>query len=148
MQLGNSLTTTYVYGTVQSRSDARDKAEIRDTILGLDFINAIRPVDYKWDMRDDYFTLENQVNASGETTTTLTPIPRDGSKIRSRFHHGFIAQEIKATCDALNIDFGGYQDHSIKGGNDVLSIGYDELIGPLVKAIQELTARVKELEKS
>ncbi|ENC2088460.1 hypothetical protein ABMR51_004781, partial [Escherichia coli] len=33
VQLGNSSTTTYVYGTVQNRSDARDKTDIRDTLL-------------------------------------------------------------------------------------------------------------------
>jgi len=54
VQLGNSATTTYAYGTVQNRSDLRDKAEVRDTVLGLDFINELRPVDYKWDMREDY----------------------------------------------------------------------------------------------
>ena len=47
VQLGNSDTTTYVYGTVQDRSDLRDKADVRDTILGLDFITALRPVDYR-----------------------------------------------------------------------------------------------------
>lgn len=46
------------------------------------------------------------------------------------------------------IDFGGYQDHSINGGDDVLSIGYEELISPLIKAVQELTARVEALEAS
>jgi hypothetical protein len=42
--------------------------------------------------------------------------------------------------DAMGVDFGGYQDHKINGGEDVLSIGYDEMIAPLVKAIQELKA--------
>jgi hypothetical protein len=48
--------------------------------------------------------------------------------------------------DAAGIDFGGYQDHAINGGVDVLSIGYAELIAPLVKAVQELSARVAQLE--
>ena len=38
------------------------------------------------------------------------------------------------------MDFGGYQDHSIKGGDAVLTIGYEELVAPLIKAIQELKA--------
>ena len=125
VQLGNSDTTTYVYGTVQNRSDLRDKADVRDTELGLEFIEALRPVDYRWDMRDDY---EN-----GE---------RDGSKKRSRFHHGVIAQEVQA----LDVDFGGLQDHSVNGGDDVLTVGYDEFVAPLIKAVQELSARVRELE--
>jgi hypothetical protein len=43
------------------------------------------------------------------------------------------------------IDFGGYQDHRVKGGDDVLSLGYEELIAPLIKAVQELAARNDEL---
>ena len=48
--------------------------------------------------------------------------------------------------DELNIDFGGYQDHKVNNGADRLTIGYDELISPMIKAIQELSARVKQLE--
>ena len=135
VQIGNSATTTYVYGTVQNRSDARDKADVRDTVLGLDFINSLRPVDYKWDMREDYIeTLEDG---------TVIKHEKDGSKKRLRYHHGFIAQEV----GALKYDFGGYQDHSLNGGCDVLSIGYDEFIAPLVKAVQELSKEVEELKK-
>jgi hypothetical protein len=76
----------------------------------------------------------------------LANITHDGSKKRNRFHHGLIAQEVKAALDAKGIDFGGFQDHSVKGGDDVLSIGYIELIAPMLKAIQELSAKVAELE--
>lgn len=34
IQLGNSLTTTYTYGAVINRSDARDKTDVRDSVLG------------------------------------------------------------------------------------------------------------------
>jgi len=152
VQLGSSTTTTYVYGTVQNRSDIRDKADVRDTQLGLGFINALRPVDYKWDARDDYKparpedTTDKAAMAAWVEACNLSNITHDGSKKRSRYHHGLIAQEVKAVLDAQGIDFGGYQDHSVKDGQDVLTIGYDELIAPLIKAIQELTARVQELE--
>jgi len=129
VQLGNSSTTTYVYGTVQNRSDLRDKADVRDSVLGLEFINALRPVDFKWDLREDY---------KGAV--------KDGSKTRSRYHHGLIAQEVKSVCQASGVDFGGFQDHSFNGGQDVLSIGYDELIAPLIKAIQQLSAEIAALK--
>lgn len=129
VQLGDSATTTYVYGTVQNRSDARDKADIKDTELGLSFIESLRPVDYRWDMREDY-------KKEGES---LANVVKDGSKKRNRFHHGFIAQELPS-------DFGGVQDHKTGGGDDVMSVGYDEFIAPMVKAIQELSAKLKELE--
>jgi len=152
IQLGDSATTTYVYGTVQNRSDLRDKADVRDTQLGLAFVNALRPVDYKLDMRDDYKParpddVENaEAMAAWREASKIENLTHDGSKKRSRFHHGLIAQEVKAVLDAQGIDFGGFQDHKIAGGNDVLTIGYDELIAPLIKSIQELTARIAQLE--
>jgi hypothetical protein len=152
VQLGDSSTTTYAYGAVQNRSDIRDKADVRDTQLGLGFINALRPVDYKLDMRDDYKPpmpedlTDKEAMAAWAEACNLSNITHDGSKKRNRFHHGLIAQEVKAVLDAQGIDFGGYQDHKVKDGQDVLTIGYDELIAPLIKAIQELTARVQALE--
>lgn len=164
VQLGDSATTTYYYA-IAARSDLRDKTDVRDTQLGLGFINALRPVDYKWDMRDDYKPPMPEIPTDTEDpeyetalaeykiakaawveACDLSNITHDGSKKRNRYHHGLIAQEVKAVLDAQGIDFGGYQDHKVKDGQDVLTIGYDELIAPLIKAIQELTARVKELE--
>ena len=44
------------------------------------------------------------------------------------------------------VDFGGFQDHSVNGGDDVLTIGYSELIGPMLKSIQELLAIARSIE--
>ena len=162
VQLGDAATTTYVYGTVQNRSDIRDKADIRDTVLGLDFIQSLRPVDYRWDMREDYKPERPDIEIPAESdenyeelkaeydlvmeewleSCKLENIVRDGSKIRSRYHQGFIAQEVLA----LEVEFGGIQDHKLKGGDDVLSIGYDEIIAPLVKAVQEQQAMIEVLK--
>jgi hypothetical protein len=154
VQLGDSATTTYAYGAVANRSDIRDKADVRDTTLGLDFIMALRPVDFKWDLREDYKTTpppplppeatkEEKANYRLQLQecaqlNNINNLVHDGTHKRTRYHHGLIAQEVKQVLDAKGIDFGGYQDHSIKGGKDVLSIGYDELVAPLIKAIQEL----------
>lgn len=176
VQLGDSLTTTYAWGAVQNRSDERDKADIRPTTLGLDFIAALNPVDFKWDIREDYRTpppvaptppqgtekdptYKEQLDAynvameayrieidAWKTASSHSNIIRDGSKKRNRYHHGLIAQQVKDVMDEHGIDFGGYQDHSVKGGNDVLSIGYEELIGPMIKAIQELKKEIEVLK--
>jgi len=147
VQVGNSSTTTFAYGAVQNRSDLRDKSDVRDTTLGLDFILALRPVDFRWDMREDYRP-EPTYDHSGAPIPSkpLAEITHDGSKKRSRYHHGLIAQEVRDLMQSKGIDFGGYQDHSVKGGDDVLSIGYIELIGPLIKSVQELSARIEKLE--
>lgn len=149
VQLGNSGTTTYVYGTVQNRSDERDKADVTDTVLGLDFILTLRPVDYKLDMREDYKTpmpTDPAEMPAWIEANKLSNIVRDGSKKRTRKHHGFLAGEVKAAADMLGVDFGGYQDHSINGGEDVKSLGYDELIAPMVKAMHELKAEIEALK--
>lgn len=130
IQLGGVNTTPYAYAELQIRSDERDKTDIRDTVLGLDFINALRPVDFKWNVRECY---EDRDNSSRE-------------HMGVRYHHGLIAQDIEKLISETGIDFGGYQDHTINGGCDVKSIGYGELIAPMIKAIQELTERVHELE--
>lgn len=192
VQLGNSSTTTYAYGAVQDRSDERDKTDISDSELGLNFILALRPVEFRWDYREDYTTQEpdgedieiikravtvvdgeariekfqifdpsdnelmlaEEARKSGEDITILRSPrfkavhhERDGSKKRTRKHQGLIAQEVKAVMEELGVDFGGYQDHSIKGGQDVLSLGYQELIPVLIKAIQELATLIRLSDK-
>ena len=146
VQLGDAATTTYAYGAVQNRSDERDKADIKNTEIGLEFIKQLRPVDYRWNYREDYketVTIENEDGTRQKQTITHE---NDGSKKRTRFHHGLIAQEVKQVADTLGVDFGGYQDHKIAGGEDVLSIGYMELIAPMIKAIQQLNAKIELLE--
>jgi hypothetical protein len=138
--LGTSSDTTYTKGgTVSTISDQRDKTDIRDASLGLDFINKITPREYRFDMREDYFDYN-------EETEKLDPVTRDGSRSGTRFHQGVIAQEVKGVMDNLGVDFAGYKDMKINGGDDLLAIEYSAFITPLIKAIQELTARVEQLE--
>lgn len=169
---------TAVVSQVGSWSDERDKADIRDTVLGLDFIKELRPVDYKWDYREDYRPeapasvnkpAELKEDASDEEKAKYAEelaaynaykvkldkwledckwsnLVHNGTHKRTRFHHGLIAQEVKAVIQKTGVDFGGFQDHTIKGGDAVMTIGYTELIGPLIKAVQELSAKVAELE--
>lgn len=104
-----------------STSDERDKTDIRPTTLGLDFIYNIHPVEYRWAKR-------------GEST--------EGT----RFHQGVIAQQVKEAADALGTDFAGYIDQKVKGGPDKLMVRYDEFIGPMILAIQELSDKIDRLE--
>ena len=161
IRIGNSSVTSVTCQT-NAWSDERDKTEIRDTILGLDFIKSLRPVDYKWDFREDYRELPPESPAIDATEneiakykqdlekwredSQLKNLVRDGSKKRTRFHHGLIAQEVKTLIESTGVDFGGFQDSTIKGGDDVMTIGYQELIAPMIKAIQELSAKVAILE--
>jgi Protein of unknown function (DUF2793)/Chaperone of endosialidase len=149
VQLGNNTTTVYAYGAVQNRSDPRDKADMRPTQLGLDFILALQPVDFRWDYRDAYFdpTQSAKHDSEIEQGSSRECQQPDGTKKRNRFHHGLNAEQVYDAMKALGVDFGGYQDHKLQGGADVKTIGYSELIGPLIKAVQELNNRILVLEK-
>ena len=174
VSLGDSNTTVYTQsGSVSSRSDLRDKADVRDTILGLDFITALRPVDYRWDQREDYkpdaptrpeplnndateqeieaheLALSQYENDHAEWLIAVKHenLMHDGTHTRNRYHHGIIAQEIAGVIAESGVDFGGYQDHKVNGGEDVLTIAYSELIGPLVKALQEVNQKFDALKE-
>lgn len=115
VQLGSADSTVYAHKEIQQRSDRRDKNSIRETRLGLDFVNNLKPVDYKY----------NNSNSD-------------------RYHHGFIAQDL----EALNNEgyaFGGIDNPKYTGGEDVYSVGYTEIIAPLVKSVQELSEENKDL---
>ncbi|MGH2617751.1 MAG: tail fiber domain-containing protein [Thermomicrobiales bacterium] len=159
--LGGPGTTSHAHAPLQVPSDRRDKADVRDTVLGLEFITALRPVDYRWDARLDYRPAPPEAPAADASAaervayqrklaawaeaSRLGNLTHDGSKRRTRFHHGLIAQEVAELIGRTGVDFGGYQDHTVNGGGDVLTLGYDELIAPLVKAVQELAARNEDL---
>lgn len=144
---------------VVESSDERLKENITDTSMGLSFINALRPVSYK------FKDIEHQTEMVG-FPATRTVINDDGEeveesfteeretlvhpgKVHTRHHQGLIAQEVKAVLDDMGIDavdFGGFVDANVSGGADKMALRYRQFIGPLIKAVQELTARITELE--
>jgi hypothetical protein len=60
-------------------------------------------------------------------------------------HHGVSAQQVQSIIAETGIDFGGFKDGKVKGGSDQLGINYSEFIAPLIKSVQELTQKNKEL---
>jgi hypothetical protein len=120
--------------TIQS-SDERKKTSISDSSLGLSFLNQLRPVEYKW---KDY--TDDTVEVHGEKS----PIEHKFT----RKHFGLIAQEVKTVLDNNSIDtkdFAGYVHDSDK---DTYGIRYTEFVGVLIKAVQELSAKVEALENA
>jgi hypothetical protein len=116
-------------GTINT-SDANSKTDIVDSNLGLDFINALRPVSYKWIIGQNSVVPADE---SGTLPAIATPIPG------VRPHYGFIAQEVKAAMG--DNDFAGY----IEPEEGPLGLRYSEFIAPMAKAIQELSAKVDAL---
>ena len=108
--------------TIQT-SDLRMKENIQPTKLGLDFINDLNPITYKWKKKK-----EDKIDAT---------------------HYGIIAQEVVETLKDYGItsleDFAGI--HNDGHGEAHYGARYTEFIPILMKAIQELSAEIKELKE-
>ena len=138
VQLGNTSITVYAQKALVVRSDARDKLDIEDSPLGLNFIMKLRPRKYRMNSRESYF------EQGKERDFTAT---NDGSKAGKRPHYGLVAQEVKEAMNELNVDFAGDLDSKIDGGEDVLSLGYAEFIAPMIKAIQQQQQMIEQQQQ-
>lgn len=132
-QVGYNATTKEICRTGSTfLSDERLKVDIVDTTLGLDFVKKLRPVSFKWKDRA-FQTLEGVANPQN-------PGVRD--------HQGFIAQQVKSVLDSLGID-SAIHVHTNEPGNeyhDIHGVRKEELIAPLVKAIQEQNEEIQTLK--
>jgi hypothetical protein len=100
-------------------SDARDKKDIEDLELGLDFVTKLKPRKFKWDLRNS--NVDKNKKASG-----------------------FIAQEVKEVLDEVNADYTGIVDTN---DPEQYTVSQANIIPMLVKAIQELKAEIELLKQ-
>jgi hypothetical protein len=117
----NGVHTTWynpAASTTWTSSDKRLKTDITESELGLDFILSLRPVSYRW----------KRTNADG----TKRP--------SSRKSLGFIAQDVMGLIDNNKfrlVDDPTIDDPNINESASHLSLAYQDLLAPLVKAIQD-----------
>ncbi|MEM6699596.1 MAG: tail fiber domain-containing protein, partial [Bacteroidota bacterium] len=130
--LGNSSIAS-IGGVVNwtATSDGRFKKNVKENVIGLDFINQLRPVTYHYDAKK----LHTQ---KGFETETLADALAEKEQIR---YSGFIAQEVEAAAKQLDYDFSGVDVPQYEGG--IYGLRYAEFVVPLVKAVQELSAENK-----
>jgi hypothetical protein len=132
--LSNRWSAVYAGNGVIQTSDSRMKNTITalPSALGLSFIDSLNPVSFKWN---------DTINEG------MTPI------VHTRTHLGLIAQEVKTaievaghtlqTTDIIDNDY--LLDNTQA---DRYAIRMHALIAPLIKAVQELSARVVALEST
>ena len=121
-------------GTIDT-SDLNRKTAIEDTDLGLDFVEKLRPVSYKF---KDYTAQQETEDAAGNAITV------DVEKTFVRRHYGLIAQEIETVLAGK--DCAALIKSPKEGGGHDYGLRYTQLIAPLIKAVQELSAKIKILE--
>lgn len=118
IRLGNaSITSISSYAPLSVTSDRRYKELIKSIPFGLEFIKKLNPVEYV----------------------------RKNSSLKNK-EWGLIAQELQATLASM-----GYMNAAIVHADDskekMLSVRYTELIAPIIKSIQELSAENKRLKE-
>ena len=104
--------------SITALSDRRDKTDINTLDLGLDFINSLKPVKFKWDSREG--------------------IAKDGT-----YEAGFIAQDFQQVQQDNDADYLGLV---MDNNPDKLEATPGKLIPILVKAIQELKQEIELLK--
>ncbi len=120
-------------------SDERLKDNIQTDNLGLDFINELRTVTYNWKASDKVDTsLPGYIDAD---TTNFDKLCKDTSVTMN----GLIAQEVKAALDKVGADASKYAVWSTDD-DGIQRISESSFVMPLIKAVQELSAKVKALE--
>ena len=130
---GNKVTNDFDTDANWSRSsDERLKKNITDQTLGLDFINDLRTVKYNW-------KASNELDSSDSQLAHLyKENPADNEMNTNATMHNFIAQEVKAALDTAGVsNFAGWKEDE-KG---VQQVSREMFVIPLVKAIQELSAK-------
>jgi hypothetical protein len=114
-------------------SDERIKKDIKtNEDCGLNFINDLRTVTFKR-------------RAPSELPEDFKDYDADNHEPKHKEKlYGMIAQEVKTALDKHNItDFGGWE----KDADGMQRLSQEMFVYPLIKAVQELSAKVTELEK-
>ena len=136
---GNStLDSAIAFGatSVTAPSDERMKEDIQDSTAGLDFINDLRPITFKWRMEKDI------------PEELITHVPDSEKRFKNdKINHGFIAQEVKEVIDSHSEIKDGFDMWSEDEKDGRQRVGPGSLIPMLTKAVQELSQQVEDLKK-
>ena len=111
-------------------SDVRLKNNITNSTLGLNFINDLRPVTYTW-------------KPSNELPTDFPMYQEENGRDIETIMTGLIAQEVKTAIDTSGVSrFGGWGEDN----DGIQQIRAQAFVYPLIKAIQELSAKLDAAE--
>lgn len=113
--------------SIISHSDSRDKKNIQELSLGIDFITKLKPRQFNWDKREWY-----DENIS------------DGSRMNEAPIAGFIAQELDLAQTTAGAE---WLNLVLKDNPEKWEATYGNLLPVMIKAIQELKEENDELKK-
>lgn len=126
---GNHHTDIFGQNAYTTVSDETQKQDIMDADLGLEFILSLKPKKYKWKS-----TKKEVVGDDGKNTLV------EKNDDEKRYHYGLLAGDVKSALGQK--DFAGYVD----AGEEGKALRYGEFTAPIIKAIQELSQQVNQLQ--
>jgi len=126
-------------------SDGRYKKNIKEDVKGLSFINSLRPITYTVDINslNAYYDKGRKHDSAYEKMKA--DMQRSGDQAAKIVYNGFIAQDVEAAAKKLNYEFSGVDKP--KTEDALYGLRYAEFVVPLVKAVQELSAKNDDLQK-
>lgn len=135
--LGNASITSIkaAVTSITAISDGRFKKNIKEDVMGLDFIRLLRPVTYNLDV-----TGMNKFLHVASDEAQQSGIAAKEKVVQT----GFIAQEVEKAANEIGYNFSGVDKPQSQ--DDFYGIRYAEFVVPLVKAVQELDEKTKEVE--
>lgn len=127
VRIGNNFIASIGgYRAWTNLSDGRFKKEVKENVLGLEFINNLRPVSYYVD--NDAVSDFLGIDYPEERKTNT----------KKSYQTGFIAQEVEATTKELGFEhFSGVD--APQNEQSHYGLRYAEFVVPLVKSVQELS---------
>jgi hypothetical protein len=144
--LGNSTyrwATVFATSSTINTSDEREKTNIEDSDLGLDFVKTLRPVSYRFVNRGEGSPI---LDEDGNPVLDSNDKPMYTVNPGVRYHYGLIAQEVKTAIDNSTA-----KDAAIwtlgDDENQTQGLRYEELVAPLIKSVQELSQQVADLQE-
>lgn len=140
-RIGNSATWSIGgYAGWSNFSDGRFKKDIKENVIGLDFIMKLRPVTYHLDVTQ--LSKQLQENHGEEWDQQMQTAITEKEKI---VFTGFVAQEVEKAANETGFDFNGLDKP--KNANGFYALRYAEFVVPLVKAMQEQQQVIQDLQK-
>jgi len=133
-------------------SDGRYKQNIKQNVPGLAFINKLNPITYTLDVNGIETKLHsNQKQFSSPdgkllSALAMSPVMKEAMNEKSKVvYTGFVAQDVEKAAKEIGYDFSGV-DKPKDDQQSFYGLRYGDFVVPLVKAVQELSAKNDELE--
>ena len=142
MVIGNSSVTS-IGGFVNwsNLSDGRVKKNIKQNVPGLAFIDKLQPITYNLDLdaADKIIDRPAMKDKDGKVVQPTEEEIQARQAKEQIIYTGFVAQDVEKAAQSLNYDFSGVDKPD--NANTLYGLRYSDFVVPLVKAVQELSAK-------